>query len=329
MLIDNFKRKIEYLRVSVTDRCDLRCTYCMVEDMKFLPRQEVLSIEEVIKLISIFNKLGVKKYRLTGGEPLVRKGIVDIIEYLNELKKKELIQEHTLTTNGTNLNKYSEILKKNGVDRINVSLDTLNPERFKEITRWGDVNKVLEGIQAALDSGIKVKINTVVTKDFNDDELIEIINWSEKKNIDVSLIEVMPIGSIGEERFDQYKLMSLVEKDLIEKLSLTKSNFRTNGPSRYFERNNSKQKIGFISALSHNFCDTCNRIRLTCTGKLFMCLGQNDFVDLKYPLREQNIEDVIKMIEYAMTIKPKSHDFEIKKDDYKGYINRYMNQTGG
>ena len=201
MLIDNFKRKIEYLRVSVTDRCDLRCTYCMVEDMKFLPKQEVLSIEELIKLIEVFNNLGVVKYRLTGGEPLVRKGIVDIIEYLNTLKTKGLIKEHTLTTNGTNLQRYSEILKKNGVDRINVSLDTLRASRFKEITRWGDVNKVLNGIQAALDAGIKVKINTVVTKDFNDDEIIEIINWAEKKNVDVSLIEVMPIGSIGEERF--------------------------------------------------------------------------------------------------------------------------------
>ena len=329
MLIDNFKRKIEYLRVSVTDRCDLRCTYCMVEDMEFLPKQEVLSIEELIKLIEVFNNLGVIKYRLTGGEPLVRKGIVDIIEYLNTLKIKGLIKEHTLTTNGTNLQRYSEILKKNGVDRINVSLDTLRASRFKEITRWGDVNKVLNGIQAALDAGIKVKINTVVTKDFNDDEIIEIINWAEKKNIDVSLIEVMPIGSIGEERFDQYKLMSVVEKDLTDKLSLTKSSFRTNGPSRYFTRTNSNQKIGFISALSHNFCETCNRIRLTCTGKLFMCLGQNDFVDLKYPLREQKTEDVVKMIEYAMTIKPKSHDFEIKKDDFNGYINRYMNQTGG
>jgi len=329
MLIDNFKRKIEYLRVSVTDRCDLRCTYCMVEDMKFLPKQEVLSIEELIKLIEVFNGLGVVKYRLTGGEPLVRKGIVDIIEYLNSLKIKGLIKEHTLTTNGTNLQRYSEFLKKNGVDRINVSLDTLRASRFKEITRWGDVSKVLNGIQAALDVGIKIKINTVVTKDFNDDEIIEIINWAEKKNVDISLIEVMPIGSIGEERFDQYKLMSVVEKDLTEKLSLTKSSFRTNGPSRYFTRPNSNQKIGFISALSHNFCETCNRIRLTCTGKLFMCLGQNDFVDLKYPLREQKTEDVIKMIEYAMSIKPKSHDFEIKKDDFNGYIDRYMNQTGG
>ncbi len=329
MLVDNFKRKIEYLRVSVTDRCDLRCTYCMVEDMKFLPKQEVLSIEELIKLIEIFNNLGVVKYRLTGGEPLVRKGIVDIIEYLNTLKIKGSIKEHTLTTNGTNLQRYSEFLKKNGVDRINVSLDTLRASRFKEITRWGNVNKVLDGIQAALEAGIKVKINSVVTKDFNDDELIEIINWSEKKGVDVSLIEVMPIGSIGEERFDQYKLMSLVEKELIKKLSLTKSTYRTNGPSRYFERPNSNQKIGFISALSHNFCETCNRIRLTCTGKLFMCLGQNDFVDLKYPLREQKIDDVVKMIEYAMSIKPKSHDFEIKKNDYNGYINRYMNQTGG
>jgi cyclic pyranopterin phosphate synthase len=259
----------------------------------------------------------------------VRKGIVDIIEYLNTLKIKGSIKEHTLTTNGTNLQRYSEFLKKNGVDRINVSLDTLRASRFKEITRWGNVNKVLDGIQAALEAGIKVKINSVVTKDFNDDELIEIINWSEKKGVDVSLIEVMPIGSIGEERFDQYKLMSLVEKELIKKLSLTKSTYRTNGPSRYFERPNSNQKIGFISALSHNFCETCNRIRLTCTGKLFMCLGQNDFVDLKYPLREQKIDDVVKMIEYAMSIKPKSHDFEIKKNDYNGYINRYMNQTGG
>ena len=329
MLIDNFKRKIEYLRVSVTDRCDLRCTYCMVEDMEFLPKQEVLSIEELIKLIEVFNNLGVVKYRLTGGEPLIRKGIVDIIEYLNKLKIKGFIKEHTLTTNGTNLHRYSEFLKKNGIERINVSLDTLSASRFKEITRWGNVNKVLDGIQAALEAGIKVKINSVVTKDFNDDELIEIINWSEKRGVDVSLIEVMPIGSIGEKRFDQYKLMSLVEKELIKKLSLSKSTYRTNGPSRYFERPNSNQKIGFISALSHNFCDTCNRIRLTCTGKLFMCLGQNDFVDLKYPLREQKIEDVIKMIEYAMTIKPKSHDFEIKKDDYKGYIDRYMNETGG
>tara|TARA_X000000368_G_scaffold416287_1_gene409867 strand:- start:30 stop:1019 length:990 start_codon:yes stop_codon:yes gene_type:complete len=329
MLVDNFKRKIEYLRVSVTDRCDLRCNYCMVEDIKFLPRQEVLSIEEIITLIDTFNKLGVNKFRLTGGEPLVRKGIVDIIEFLNSLKKKGLIKEHTISTNGTNLERYSETLEKNGVKRINVSLDTLDPLKYKQLTKWGNIHKVLSGIDCALDHNIKIKLNTVVTQDIKKDELIEIINWSEKKNIDVSLIEVMPIGSIGEKRFKQYKLMDTVEKELINNLKLTKSTYRTNGPSRYFDRPNSKQKIGIISALSHNFCDTCNRIRLTCTGKLYMCLGQNDFVDLKYPLRNQGNQEVIKMIEYAMSIKPKAHDFQIKKDDYDGYINRFMNQTGG
>ena len=204
MLADQFKRKIDYLRVSVTDRCDLRCTYCMAEDVTFLPRQEVLSIEEIIKLIDVFSELGVKKFRLTGGEPLVRKNIISVIEHLFELKKQNKILEHTLTTNGTNLEKYSPLLKRNGINRINVSLDSLNPEKYKEITKWGKLEKVINGIQSAINEGIKVKINTVLTQDFNDEEIFEIIDWCKKNSCDISLIEIMPIGSIGEKRFDQY-----------------------------------------------------------------------------------------------------------------------------
>ncbi len=329
MLTDNFKRKIDYLRISVTDRCDLRCTYCMAEDVTFLPRQEVLSIEEIIKLTNIFNELGVKKFRLTGGEPLVRKNIVSIIEHLNNLKNQGRILEHTLTTNGTNLSNYASILKKNGVERINVSLDSLNTESFRKITKWGDLRKVLNGIEVAKQEGIKIKINTVLTQNFNDQEIFDILDWCKKNHFDISLIEIMPIGDIGEKRFNQYLSMKKFEEDLVNKLNLIPSKYRTNGPSRYYEYSNHKSKIGIISAISHNFCDTCNRIRLTCTGKLYMCLGQNDFVDLKFALRNQTKNDIIALIEYAMSIKPKAHNFEILKDNFEGYVNRYMNETGG
>ncbi len=329
MLTDNFKRKIDYLRISVTDRCDLRCTYCMAEDVTFLPRQEVLSIEEIIKLTDIFNELGVKKFRLTGGEPLVRKNIVSIIEHLNNLKNQGKILEHTLTTNGTNLSRYASILKKNGVERINVSLDSLNTESYRNITKWGDLNKVLNGIEVAKQEGIKIKINTVLTQNFNDKEIFDILDWCKKNHFDISLIEIMPIGDIGEKRFNQYLSLKKFEEDLVNKLNLIPSKYRTNGPSRYFEYSNHKSKIGIISAISHNFCDTCNRVRLTCTGKLYMCLGQNDFVDLKFALRNQTKNDIIALIEYAMSIKPKAHNFEIQKDNFEGYVNRYMNETGG
>jgi cyclic pyranopterin phosphate synthase len=301
----------------------------MAEDVTFLSRQEVLTIEEIIKLIDVFNELGVKKFRLTGGEPLVRKNIISVIEHLFELKKQNKILEHTLTTNGTNLEKYSPILKKNGIDRINVSLDSLSPEKFKKITKWGNLEKVINGIRSAITEGIKVKINTVLTQDFNDDEIFEIIDWCKKNSCDISLIEVMPIGSIGEKRFDQYLSMKTFEEKLVKKLELIPSKYRTNGPSRYFTNSQNDQKIGIISAISHNFCDTCNRVRLTCTGKLYMCLGQNDFVDLKFALRNQSKADIIKLIEYAMSIKPKSHNFEINKNNYEGYVDRYMNETGG
>ncbi len=329
MLTDNFKRKIDYLRVSVTDRCDLRCTYCMAEDVTFLPRQEVLSIEEIIKLIDIFNELGVKKFRLTGGEPLVRKNVITIIEHLFNLKKQNKITEHTLTTNGTNLNKYAKILKENGVNRINVSLDSLDEVKYREVTKHGNLNKVLDGIRSAKEHGIKVKINTVLTQNFNEEEVFEIIEWCKKNNFDISLIEVMPIGSIGEKRFNQYLSMKKFEENLISKLKLSPSNFRTNGPSRYFTSSNNDNKIGIISAISHNFCETCNRIRLTCTGKLYMCLGQNDYVDLKYSLRNLSKIDIIKQIEYAMSIKPQKHNFEILENNFEGYIDRHMNETGG
>ena len=329
MLTDNFKRKIDYLRVSVTDRCDLRCTYCMAEDVTFLPRQEVLSIEEIIKLIDIFNELGVKKFRLTGGEPLVRKNIITIIEHLSELKKQNKIHEHTLTTNGTNLSKYAKILKTNGVNRINVSLDSLDSEKYREVTKHGDLNRVINGIHTASEEGIKVKINTVLTQNFNEEEVFDIINWCKIHSFDISLIEVMPIGAIGEKRFNQYLSMKKFEENLVSKLNLTPSNFKTNGPSRYFSDNTSSTKIGIISAISHNFCDTCNRVRLTCTGKLYMCLGQNDYVDLKYSLRNLAKIDIIKQIEYAMTIKPQKHNFEILENNFDGYIDRHMNETGG
>ncbi len=329
MLTDNFKRKIDYLRISVTDRCDLRCTYCMAEDVTFLPRQEVLSIEEIIKLTDIFNELGVKKFRLTGGEPLVRKNVVSIIEHLQNLKIQGKIYEHTLTTNGTNLSKYASILKKTGVERINVSLDSLDPESFKKITKWGDLNKVLNGIEVAKKEGIKIKINTVLTHNFNDKEIFGILDWCKKNQFDISLIEIMPIGDIGEKRFNQFLSMKKFEEDLVNKLNLIPSKHRTNGPSRYYEYSNHNSKIGIISAISHNFCDTCNRVRLTCTGKLYMCLGQNDFVDLKFALRNQTKNDIIAQIEYAMSIKPKAHNFKIQKDNFEGYVNRYMNETGG
>ena len=231
--------------------------------------------------------------------------------------------------NGTNLSKYASILKKNGVERINVSLDSLDPENFKKITKWGDLNKVLNGIEVAKKEGIKIKINTVLTHNFNDKEIFGILNWCKKNQFDISLIEIMPIGDIGEKRFNQFLSMKKFEEDLVNKLNLIPSKHRTNGPSRYYDYSNHSSKIGIISAISHNFCDTCNRVRLTCTGKLYMCLGQNDFVDLKFALRNQTKNDIIAQIEYAMSIKPKAHNFEIQKDNFEGYVNRYMNETGG
>ena len=329
MLKDQFKRKIDYLRISITDRCDLRCTYCMSENMTFLPRSEILNIEELKSLIRIFNDMGVKKFRLTGGEPLVRKNVVDLIEYLGNLKKNHKINNFGITSNGNNLEKYTSILLNNHIGAVNISLDTLNSNKFKKITRWGSLDKVLQNIYFASKKGLKIKINTVVSNYTDENDLFEVIEWARKNKFDISLIEIMPVGNIGEERYLQFKKMQEYEEKIIKNLALVPSKHKTNGPSRYFDRPNSDQKIGFISSISHNFCEQCNRVRLTCTGKLYMCLGQNDFVDLKYALRHQTEKDVKNMIEYAMSIKPKSHNFEIQSKNYSGYINRFMNQTGG
>ena len=328
-LIDQYLRKVNYLRVSVTDRCDLRCVYCMKEKMQFLPRKDILSLEEIERLCDNFIDLGVEKIRLTGGEPLVRNDILKLIKKLNAKKINKNLREITLTTNGTLLKKYAKELKFNGVDRINVSLDTINPEKYNKITRFGNIEKVFDGINEAIEAKIKVKINTVVIKDFNENEIENLINWTNHKNIDLTFIEVMPMEETDISR--EYQFISL--SDTFEKLNniynFKKSKHNTGGPATYYTSHLLSNKIGFISPLTNNFCASCNRVRISSTGKLFMCLGQNDYVDFKEIMRKDFSDDYIKeKIRFALNIKPKKHDFMIGSTINK-YMKRHMNVTGG
>ena len=328
-LIDPFGREVNYLRVSVTDRCDFRCTYCMSENMTFLPKKDILSLEELEIICNVFIELGTKKIRLTGGEPLVRKGILNLIHNLGK-KIGHGLEELTLTTNGSQLEKYAEFLKKNGVNRVNVSLDHLNPKKFREITRWGDLNKVLTGIKKAQDVGINVKINTVALRDFNEDHLIEMIDWCSLNNCDMTIIEVMPMGDIGSEnRFDQYLPLSKVKENVSEKFKLVNIPKKTGGPARYYRVEGKKIDLGFITPLTHNFCETCNRVRLTCTGVLYMCLGQDDNVNLKTILREKDSSFLKDTLFSAISKKPKGHDFNITKNGNNISTSRHMSVTGG
>ena len=328
-LIDQYLRKVNYLRVSVTDRCDLRCVYCMKEKMQFLPRKDILTLEEIERLCDNFIDLGVEKIRLTGGEPLVRSDIIKLIEKLNFKKNITNLKEITLTTNGTLLKKYAGELKNNGVDRINVSLDTINPEKYNKITRFGNIEKVFDGINEALDKGIKIKINTVVIKDFNEDEIEELINWTDSKNIDLTFIEVMPMEETDISREYQFTSLTDIFNKLNRKFQFKQSNYKTGGPARFYVSDSLKTKIGFISPLTNNFCASCNRVRISSTGKLFMCLGQNDYVDFMEIMRKDYSDNFIKeKIKFALNIKPKNHDFMVGTKINK-YMKRHMNVTGG
>jgi cyclic pyranopterin phosphate synthase len=329
-LIDPFARQISYLRVSVTDRCDFRCVYCMSEDMSFLPKADLLSLEELDRVCSAFISRGVKKLRLTGGEPLVRRGIMTLFESLSRHLRSGALEELTLTTNGSQLAKYAAELKEHGVRRINVSLDTLDPDKFRAITRWGDLARVLAGIDAAQAAGLQVKINAVALKGVNEDEIAEMMAWSHDRGMDLTLIEVMPLGDVGETRLDQYLPLSMVRSRLAERFTLDEIDYRTGGPARYVRVAETGGRLGFITPLTHNFCESCNRVRLTCTGTLFMCLGQEDAADLRSPLRASESDDALHAaIEAAIAHKPKGHDFVIDRRHARPALPRHMSVTGG
>jgi cyclic pyranopterin phosphate synthase len=329
-LVDPFARAITYLRVSVTDRCDFRCVYCMSEHMSFLPKAEVLSLEELDRLCSAFVAKGVTKLRLTGGEPLVRRGIMTLVSSLSRHLKSGALKELTLTTNGSQLDKYAAELKGHGVERINVSLDTLDPDQFRAITRWGDFGKVMSGIDAAQAAGLKVKINTVALKGVNEDELPCLLEWAHGRGMDLTVIEVMPLGDVGEARLDQYLPLSMVRARLAQRFTLEDIDYQTGGPARYARVKETGGRLGFITPMTHNFCESCNRVRITCTGTLYMCLGQNDAADLRSPLRASESDALIHAaIDEAITRKPKGHDFVIDRRQQKPALSRHMSVTGG
>jgi cyclic pyranopterin phosphate synthase len=330
-LIDPFARAISYLRVSVTDRCDFRCTYCMSEHMTFLPKADLLSLEELDRLCSTFVRLGVEKLRITGGEPLVRKGILTFFEAMSRHLATGALTELTLTTNGSQLSKFAQPLADLGIKRINVSLDTLDPAKFAEITRWGRLPQVLDGIQAAKAAGLRVKINAVALKGFNEDELFPLLDWCAREDHDLTFIEVMPMGEdMTANRLDQYWPLKDLRARLAERLTLTDLTERTGGPARYVRVEETGQKVGFITPLTHNFCESCNRVRLTCTGELYMCLGQEDMADLRAPLRASPDDAALEQaIHAAIARKPKGHDFDYSRQKVAGQITRHMSHTGG
>ena len=334
---DPFGRKISYLRVSVTDRCDFRCVYCMAEDMTFLPKTEILSLEELDRLCSGFIKEGVEKLRITGGEPLVRRGIMTLFQSLRRHLDSGALKELTLTTNGSQLSRFAKELYDCGVRRVNVSLDTLNRARFGEITRRGDFDAVMEGIKAAKEAGLEIKINAVALKDVNEDELSDMIGWCGDQGFDMTLIEVMPMGdmgSVGEERMGQYLPLSLLRARLARDWTFEESSHQSGGPARYVTIKETGKRLGFITPMTHNFCESCNRVRLTCTGTLYMCLGQEDAADLRSVLRE-NIEGsdgeerLKAAIKEAIGRKPKGHDFIIDRREGERAVSRHMSVTGG
>jgi cyclic pyranopterin phosphate synthase len=326
-LTDPFGRDISYLRVSVTDRCDFRCVYCMSEHMAFLPKADLLTLEELDRLCSAFVARGVRKLRLTGGEPLVRRGIMTLFSTLSRHLASGL-DELTLTTNGSQLAKYAGELKANGVRRINVSLDTLDADKFRAITRWGELPQVLAGIDAAQAAGLKIKINTVALKGVNEDEFPRLIEWVHGRGMDLTLIEVMPLGEIG--RLDQYLPLSVARARLNERFTLTDIDDRTGGPARYVRVAETGGRLGFITPLTHNFCESCNRVRVTCTGTLYMCLGQEDAADLRKPLRASESNELLfNAIDEAISRKPKGHDFIIDRRHQRPALGRHMSVTGG
>ena len=329
-LIDPFARAITYLRVSVTDRCDFRCVYCMAEDMTFLPKADILSLEELDRLCSAFIVKGVRKLRLTGGEPLVRRGIMNLVSRLARHLESGALDELTLTTNGSQLPKYARDLADAGVKRINVSLDTLDPDKFRAITRWGDLHKVLDGIEAARAAGLALKINAVALRGTNEDEFARLVRWAHGLGMDLTLIEVMPLGDVDGGRLDQYLPLSAVRAQLAREFTLDEIDYRTGGPARYVRVKETGGRLGFITPLTHNFCESCNRVRVTCTGTLFMCLGQDDAADLRAPLRASDSNDrLFAAIDEAISRKPKGHDFIIDRRHQHPAVARHMNVTGG
>jgi cyclic pyranopterin phosphate synthase len=330
-LIDPFERQVSYLRVSVTDRCDFRCVYCMSESMTFLPKAQVLTLEELDRLCSAFVRRGVRKLRLTGGEPLVRRNIMWLIERLSRHLDDGALDELTLTTNGSQLARHAEGLVRAGVRRINVSIDTLDPTKFAEITRWGRLEQVMEGLAAADAAGLKVKINTVALRGVNEDELSDIVGWCGTRGYDVTFIEVMPLGEIGgDARLDQYLPLSMVRAALKRRYTLDETDYSTGGPARYAVCRETGGRVGFITPLTHNFCESCNRVRLTCTGTLYMCLGQEDAADLRTPLRDSDDDGLLMdAIDEAIGRKPKGHDFIIDRRRHGPAVSRHMSVTGG
>ncbi|HEX3862206.1 MAG TPA: GTP 3',8-cyclase MoaA [Stellaceae bacterium] len=330
-MIDPFGRHISYLRVSVTDRCDFRCVYCMAEEMQFLPKAELLTLDELDRVCTAFIGMGVRKLRLTGGEPLVRRNIMSLFRSLGRHLKSGVLDELTLTTNGSQLARYADELAECGVRRVNVSVDTLDPAKFTEITRRGNLDRVLEGLEAAKRAGLAVKINTVALRGVNEKELDDLVAWTGREGFDLVFIEVMPMGDIGNEnRLDQYMPLSLVRARLQRRWTLDDSDYRTGGPARYATVRETGRRVGFITPLTHNFCESCNRVRLTCTGTLFMCLGQEDAADLRTPVRQSESNEPLEAaIREAIARKPKGHDFIIDRRHHAPAVARHMSVTGG
>jgi len=329
-MIDPFGRHVTYLRVSVTDRCDFRCVYCMPEHMTFLPKADVLSLEELDRLCSAFVRKGVNKLRLTGGEPLVRRDVMKLFRSLGRHIGTGALSELTLTTNGSQLARFASDLVDCGVKRINVSVDTLDADKFRAITRWGDLSRVLAGIDAAQAAGLRIKINVVALRGVNDEEIPALIKWSHGRGMDMTLIETMPMGDVDADRTEQYLPLSLVRANLAQEFTLEASDERTGGPARYVRVTETGGRLGFITPLSHNFCESCNRVRLTCTGTLYMCLGQDDAADLRTPLRASADDAIIDAaIDEAITRKPKGHDFIIDRRHNRPAVARQMSLTGG
>ncbi|WP_417241468.1 GTP 3',8-cyclase MoaA [Celeribacter sp.] len=332
-LIDPFARAITYLRVSVTDRCDFRCVYCMAEDMTFLPKRDLLSLEELDRMCSTFIGLGVEKLRITGGEPLVRRGIMTFFNGMSRHLDSGALKELTVTTNGSQLARFATDLYAAGVRRINVSLDTLDPDKFARVTRWGRLEQVLKGIEAARNAGLRVKINAVALKGFNEDELFTLTDWCAREDMDLTFIEVMPMGDLGDDadRVGQFWSLEDLRGDLATRFTLTDLTENSGGPARYVRLEETGQKIGFITPLSHNFCESCNRVRMTCTGELFMCLGQEDNASLRDIMRASPEDNapLIAAIRTAISNKPKGHDFDYSRQQEDGKMTRHMSHTGG
>ena len=329
-LIDPFGRRVSYLRVSVTDRCNYRCVYCMAEDMTFLPKSDLLSLEELDRVCSAFVTRGVDKIRLTGGEPLVRRGIMTLFQSLSRHLKSGALRELTVTTNGSQLAKYAVDLAAAGVKRINVSLDTLDAKKFQEATRWGRIEEVLEGLDAAKAAGLEIKINAVALKGINDDELDRLVAWCGEQGFDLTFIETMPVGDISVDRVDQYLPLSVVRERLAANWTLDETDYCTGGPARYVVVRETGRRLGFITPLSHNFCESCNRVGLTCIGTLYMSLGQDDAANLRTPLRASTSDELLMdAIDEAIGRKPKGHDFVIERRHARPAVERHMSVTGG